>query len=309
MKRQRLMFILASLLVCSAAVAFIPIGCRRKKESTRASVYTQWPFDAAEARRRQQETGKALGVPVQETIDLGNGVTLKLALMPAGKFIMGSPKDEDGHAEDEGPPHEVTISKPLYMGACEVTQAQWKAVMASVPWRGETNAEEGEDQPASYVDWADAVSFCGKLSAKIGKTVRLPTEAEWEYACRAGSKTRFSFGDREGDLKDHAWYVKNSDGKTHAVGQKEPNAWGLYDMHGNVWEWCADWYGEVTYVPGASAVDPKGPESGEYRVLRGGSWCNYPAFCRSAYRNRGLPGHRDSNHGFRVVVEVGCRAG
>ena len=145
------------------------------------------------------------------------------------------------------------------------------------------------------------MEFCKKLSKKTGKTVRLPTEAEWEYACRAGSKTAYCFGDSANELKDYAWYYGNSGRKTHPVGQKKPNAWGLYDMYGSVYEWCADWHG--SYNNGVQ-VDPTGPANGRSRVLRGGSWVDNPRYCRSANRIRSRPAFRNRNLGFRVVVVV-----
>ena len=147
------------------------------------------------------------------------------------------------------------------------------------------------------VSWYDAVEFCRRLSDKTGKTVRLPTEAEWEYACRAGSKTRFPFGDSESALGDYAWCGSNSGGKTNPVGQKKPNAWGLYDMHGNVWDWCADWYGDY---PKGAATDPQGPAAGRDRFLRGGSWNNVAGSCRAASRRKFGPGSR-------FYIDIGFR--
>jgi formylglycine-generating enzyme required for sulfatase activity len=176
---------------------------------------------------------------------------------------------------------------------------------------------KGPQNPVEMVSWNDAVEFCKKLSEKTGKKVRLPTEAEWEYACRAGTTTRFNFGDRDEDLHKYGNYCDKSntsgfswqdkqhdDGydKTAPVGSLKPNAFGLYDMHGNVWEWCADWN---DLYANAKNVDPAGPASGTSRVLRGGSWVNAPQFCRSAIRIRSSPGSRRGNVGFRVVVAAG----
>ena len=234
--------------------------------------------------------------PASLTLDLGKGVTMKLVLIRPGRFMMGSPDSELGRGDKEGPQHEVVIAKPFYLGVTEVTQAQYEAVMGTNPsqFKGPTN-------PVESVSWNDAVEFCRKLSEKTRKTFRLPTEAEREYACRAGSKTRFSFGDSESVLGEYAWYASNSGGKTHPVGQKKPNPWGLYDMHGNVAEWCADWYADY---PKAAVTDHQGPASGTYRVLRGGSWYPTPDGCRSAFRNHGTPGIRYNVFGFRVVVSV-----
>jgi formylglycine-generating enzyme required for sulfatase activity len=236
-------------------------------------------------------------LPKALTLDLGKGVTMKLILIPAGKFMMGSPDNEKGRDPREGPQREVTITKPFCMGATEVTQAQYEAVAGKNP-----SSLKGPHRPADQAQWDNAVEFCKKLSDKSGKKVRLPTEAEWEYTCRAGTKTRFSFGDDDTDLHDYAWYAANSESKTHPVGQKKPNAWGLYDMLGNVWEWCSDYHGEPYAI--AKNVDPKGPGSGSHHVLRGGSWIDGSQYCRSAYRHGHVPGFPYSSYGFRVVVEL-----
>jgi len=231
------------------------------------------------------------------TLDLGKGVTMKLVRIRPGKFMMGSPDSEVGREGSEGPQHEVTISKPFYLSVTEVTQAQYEAVMGRNPghYKGPVN-------PIECVSWKDASDLCLRLSEKTHKTVRLPTEAEWEYACRAGSKTAFSFGNSDNALAECAWSKDNSPGTTHPVGQKKPNAWGLYDMHGNVWEWCADWYGEY---PKGSVTDPAGPGSGPVRVLRGGSWQEGPLGCRSSRRVRvNSPVYVDGGVGFRVALDL-----
>jgi formylglycine-generating enzyme required for sulfatase activity len=240
--------------------------------------------------------GPAAGAMPEKTInlDLGGGVTLPLTLVPAGKFVMGSPDSEKGRDKNEGPQHEVTISRPFYMSVTEVTQAQYEAVMGKNPSRF-----KGPTNPVDSVSWDDAVLFCVKLSEKTGKAFRLPTEAEWEYACRAGSTTRFSFGDSDSVFGDYAWFGSNSGGKTNPVGRKKPNAWGLYDMHGNVYEWCADWYG--SYSSGAS-TDPQGAGSGGNRVVRGGAWdYNDAGGFRCAYRINDDPTHRGGRRGFRCA--------
>jgi formylglycine-generating enzyme required for sulfatase activity len=193
------------------------------------------------------------------------------------------------------------------MQTTEVTQGQWKAVMGTEPWKGEDRVKEGPDYPAVYVSWDDAVAYCKKLSEKESKTYRLPTEAEWEYACRAGAKTTWSFGDDENKLGDYAWYFENAWGiderYAHQVELKKPNAFGLYDMHGNVWEWCHDYYGE-DYYKESPEKDPTGPTSGSQRIFRGGSWFNYSLFSRSASRDRNLAGYRSVDVGFRLVREL-----
>ena len=224
-----------------------------------------------------------------------NSIGMQLKLIPAGTFSMGSANGDS----DEGPVHEVTITKPYYLGVYEVTNAQWQAVMGDVPseWKD-------ADRPVESVSWDKAAAFCEALSAlpaerQAGRVYRLPTEAEWEYACRAGTTTAYSFGDEESLLGDFAWFDDNSGRQTHPVGQKRPNGWGLYDMHGNVWEWCSDWYGD--YAAGA-VRDPVGPASGSDRVLRGGSWYDSASLCRSAFRIRFYPSYRFSNLGFRLAL-------
>jgi sulfatase modifying factor 1 len=194
------------------------------------------------------------------------------------------------------------------MQTTEVTQGQWKAVMGTEPWKGEDYVKEGPDYPASYVSWDDAVAYCKKLSEKESKTYRLPTEAEWEYACRAGTKTAWSFGNDEKVIGDYAWYDKNaaeivSEQYAHQVGLKKPNGFGLYDMHGNVYEWCHDYY-EEDYYKQSPAKDPTGPTSGSSRVLRGGSWSDNSRYPRSANRDRTDAGSRYASYGFRLVREL-----
>ncbi|MBI5724250.1 MAG: formylglycine-generating enzyme family protein [Planctomycetes bacterium] len=249
---------------------------------------------------------KAFHGPQDElALDLGNNVTMKLILIPPGRFTMGNPENEpirdneDARNNDKGPRREVTISKPFYMGIYEVTQAQYEAVM------GEKNPNhyfENPAKPENCVTWNEAVKFCEKLSQKTGKAVRLPTEAEWEYACRAGSNTRFCYGDGYEELGDYAWYRKNSEAELHPVGRKKANAWGLHDMHGNVREWCADWYA-ISYAD-EKTENPQGPDDGAERVVRGGSWGGNEIVCRSATRHKMQPQVRNSVIGFRVVVDL-----
>jgi formylglycine-generating enzyme required for sulfatase activity len=218
--------------------------------------------------------------------------------------MMGSPPDENGRFSAETQ-HQVTLTKPFFMGRTVVTQKQWREVMGTEPWRGKDYVREGDKYPETYVSWEDAVEFCKKLSDMESKTYRLPTEAEWEYACRAGSKTAFSFGNDEKQLGLYAWFDGNTNdiGKSyvHEVARKRPNAFGLYDMHGNVWEWCSDWYGDYPSTP---LTDPRGPDSGSSRVLRGGSWFFVPNFVRCAYRHNSAPEYRFNYYGFRIVLET-----
>jgi formylglycine-generating enzyme required for sulfatase activity len=190
------------------------------------------------------------------------------------------------------------------MGRTEVTQGQWRGVMGTEPWKGESYVQEGEQNAASSISWDDATEFCRRLSQREGRTYRLPTEAEWEYACRAGTMTRFHFGDDESRLGEYAWFDGNADSigedYAHRVGQKKPNPFGLYDMHGNVYEWCGDWFGPYASDP---LRDPRGPSSGSSRVLRGGSWYYDPSFVRCAFRYNLGPDYRRYFNGFRVVLE------
>ena len=220
---------------------------------------------------------------------------MEFVLIEAGTFEMGSPATELGRDDGETL-HTVTINQPFYLGKYEVTQEQWQAVMGNNP-SGFSNC--GRTCPVERVSWEDVQEFIAALNRQEGVTVyRLPTEAEWEYAARAGTQTVYHFGNAANRLGQYGWYEDNSGGRTHPVGQKRPNAWGLFDMHGNVWEWVHDWYG--TYPRGA-VTDPRGPSSGVRRALRGGSY-HYPArACRAATRGSRLPGIRTHNIGFRLA--------
>jgi formylglycine-generating enzyme required for sulfatase activity len=226
-----------------------------------------------------------------------NSIGMKLTLIPAGEFMMGSP-NSDSDADSQEKPHRVRITKPFYLGTTEVTQGQYKEVSGENPSHFR---KLGPTLPVELVSWEDAQAFCRKLSELTQQRYRLPTEAEWEYACRAGSAQEYCSGDDESGFGDYAWYTENSGGMTHWGGQKKPNAWGLYDMHGNVWEWCADWYDSGYYAK--SPLDaPAGPPEGTYRVFRGGSWYSPAKFCRSADRGRNFPLMRFVYLGFRVAL-------
>ena len=236
--------------------------------------------------------------PTPFTENLPNGVTLEMVGLPAGQFLMGSPDSDPDASDFEKPQHQVQVNS-FAIGKYPITQAQYEAVMGINPSLFQNNPQN----PVESVSWDDAQAFCQKLSQITGKTYRLPTEAEWEYACRAGTTTRFYFGDDANQLGDYAWYEGNSGGTTHPVGQKKPNAWGLYDMHGNVWEWCEDnWHDSYKSAPSdGSAWLIK---DNDYQILRGGSWYGLPNLCRSAYRNfnyRRLYLYFNFDYGFRVV--------
>ena len=191
--------------------------------------------------------------------------------------------------KNEKPAHAVTLTKPFYIGKFVVTQEQWQQVAGANP-----SHFKGKDNPVERVSWNDAQDFCKKLTAQTKQPVRLPTEAEWEFACRAGTRTTYYSGETEADFARVAWYYMNSKNTTHPVGQKEPNAFGLNDMYGNVWQCCQDWYGE-DYYGKSNAENPQGPPQGDNRVVRGGSWDGFPVFCRSAFRDGHGPNDRPNN--------------
>jgi sulfatase modifying factor 1 len=233
-----------------------------------------------------------------------NSIGMKFDWIKPGSFMMGSPANEAGRDKGEIQ-HKVTLTKGFYMGVYTVTQEEWQSVMGNNPsdFKGEKNL------PVEMVSWDDCQEFIKKLREKDKKPYRLPTEAEWEYACRAGTKTPFSFGETistdQANYKGNVAYGNGKKGvyreKTTPVGSFPANAWGLYDTHGNLFQWCQDWLGDY---PQKDVVDPQGPDEGQYRVLRGGSWNFYPQNCRSALRFYHLPGHRNGSVGFRVCFSV-----
>lgn len=222
---------------------------------------------------------------------------MEFVWVPSGRFRMGSLPTETGRKDDE-PPRIVTLTSGFWLGRYEVTQSRWKDIMGENPsyFGNQTTC------PVDSVTKEECLRFIGRLNELSPHRFRLPTEAEWEYACRAGSMTAYGFGDDDSALGAHGWYAGNSHDRTHPVGEKEPNAWGFFDMHGNVAEWCADCYG--TYGPGR-VVDPIGPEDGELYLLRGGDWSSDAAECRCARRTVAMKGYRDyaSRVGLRLVKE------
>ncbi|MFW6106587.1 MAG: SUMF1/EgtB/PvdO family nonheme iron enzyme [bacterium] len=274
--------------------------CGKRKEP-KWKVYSEWPFSAGEARDRQEETADLLDVPVEKTADLGGGIEMELVLIPRGEFMMGSKNGED----NETPVHKVRITKPFYMSRYPVTQDQWEQITGENP-----SDFEGSGRPVDNVSWEDCQKFVKKLNAKANDlTFDLPTEAEWEYACRAGTDTPFHFGETistdQANYDGNCTYGDGTEGQyreeTTPVGSFSPNAWGLYDMHGNVWEWCADWYDALFYKK-SPKDDPQGAAKGDSRVLRGGSWYGEPRNCRSAPRGGSNPTTRYNNGGCRVVL-------
>jgi formylglycine-generating enzyme required for sulfatase activity len=271
--------------------------------------------DEAEGRRSDEELRVEVLDPVEDSKKepknappepppkFTNSLGMEFVWIPPGTFLMGSPEDEPERNDDEKQ-HEVTLTQGFYLQTTPVTQGQYEAVMGKNPSQFKKVGSEG---PVEKVSWNDTQDFIRKLSENDPSVwYRLPTEAEWEYACRAGTKTAFYSGPItkptgfDPNLDKVGWFGKNSGGTTHPVGKKEPNAWGLYDMHGNVWEWCQDWFGDYPDVP---VTDPTGPESGAYRVYRGGAWISLARHCRAASRNGNTPFNRDDSLGFRLLAE------
>jgi formylglycine-generating enzyme required for sulfatase activity len=219
---------------------------------------------------------------------------IALVRIPPGEFMMGSPVDEDGHGRNEAPQRRVRISQGFYLGAYEITQAQYDEVMGNSPRDGESHM-----LPVSQITYEDALEFCRRLSIAARLEVRLPTEAQWEYACRAGTETRYYSGDTEADLARVGWYSKNSDGRAHPIGQKKPNAWGLYDMHGNVWEYCADFIDDYALMPDTDPVGRIMPRNG---AMRGGGWMHDSEECRAATRL--ISDDMFGGAGFRIALNI-----
>ena len=253
------------------------------------------------AKKKAEETPKVGDRAVVKV----KGVDYAFHWCPAGKFMMGSPTSELGRYDDEKQ-HQVTLTKGFWMLETQVTQEMWESVTGSNP----SNFKDSKKLPVETVSWEDCQDYIRKLNAlgvaPAGYKFSLPTEAQWEYACRAGTTTALNSGknltsstDACPNLNEVGWYYKNSDSKTHEVGLKKPNAWGLYDMHGNVYEWCFDWYASY---PDGSVTDPTGPDSGSYRVLRGGSWSGSAGYCRSAFRHSSDPSSRSSIYGARLAL-------
>jgi formylglycine-generating enzyme required for sulfatase activity len=271
---------------------------------------------------------------------LANSIGMKLVLIPAGQFLMGGSEpigaalghfglgeEHKSRFLSEYPQHRVRITRPFYLGACPVTRGQFRKFVEATGYRtdaekdgkggwrrqGENYQQKPEytwrnvgfpqtdEHPVADVSWNDAKSFCLWLSSKEGKTYRLPSEAQWEYACRAGNTTRYAFGDDESALGQYAWYEGNSGDTTHPVGEKRPNAFGLYDMHGNVCQWCADWY-DANYYEKPATDDPEGPPAGTDRTYRGGARLDDASSCRAACRGRCPPENRSDSLGFRVCL-------
>ena len=227
-----------------------------------------------------------------------NSIGMELVLLPAGSFTMGGDWDAEQADENELPKHGVTFDKPFYVGRFAVTQNQWQAVMGSNP-----SEFKGDNHPVETVSHEDAGKFLGRLNTlEKTRAYRLPSEAEWEYAARAGSQSTYCFGPETARLAEYAWFQNNSGAAPHPVGQLAPNDWGLYDMHGNVHEWCADWYARDYYAHSPAKNTP-GPRKGVARVLRGGDWGSEAWYCRCAIRSLSSPQRRSPRVGLRIVKE------
>ena len=281
-----------SLMLCLVVLPFV-ISCTGSSETNKAGI-------SSESQSTSQDISPDNGMGT-----ITNSIGMKLVLVPKGTFMMGSPESEERRRKDETQ-HQVTISKDYYLCVTEVTQGQYEKVIGTNPssFQGDTIKGRSFNHPVERVSWEDAVEFCKKLSdlpeeKKAGRVYRLPTEAEWEYACRSGSKSAYSFGESSKSLGNYAWFGENSKGQTYPAGEKKANAWSLYDMDGNVWEWCSDWYGDY---PNGAVSDPVGPRGGSSRVARGGSWGNGAADCRSANRDGNVPSFRDFSLGFRLSL-------
>ena len=263
-----------------------------REEERRSEELEKKRREAEEREKRERERAKSGRT---KTITLPGGATMEMIYCAPGSFMMGSPKDEGGRSDGEIR-HQVTLTKGFWLGKHPVTQAQWRSVMGANP-----SHLAGENNPVDSVSWNDCDKFIEKINSAKGLDARFPTEAEWEYACRAGTEGAYS---GTGDLDDMGWYFMNSDNETHPVGEKEPNAWGFHDMHGNVYEWCGDWYGRY---PHGVVTDPKGPSSGYLRVLRGGCCFRGAGYCRSANRSSSnfIRDYSISGCGFRLCCSAG----
>jgi len=251
-------------------------------------------------------TGNSSSEKAKEMIfNLPGGAKIEMVWINPGTFTMGSPDNESGREINEVPLHRVSIMRGFWLGKYELTQSQWESVMNTSPWEGQVFVKKAPNHPAVYISWNDIQAFISKINdAEKAAIYRLPTEAEWEYSCRAGTENPHSFNYEKHKLEDHAWYGKNTydlgNMYAHAVGQKLPNPWGLYDMHGNVWEWVQDYYGPYS---DEVQTDPKGPDFGSNRIFRGGSFYYLANFTRSAYRGYNSPKHKLFNLGARLLRE------
>ncbi|HAL45927.1 MAG: hypothetical protein A2Y12_13280 [Planctomycetes bacterium GWF2_42_9] len=280
-------------LVIVLCICALVTGVEKAKEVSKATI-------------QQKDAAGKLGLPLEKKIDISPECNMVVVFIPAGEFEMGSPMEEFKRDDDEAQ-HRIKLTKPFYIGKFEVTQLQYREIMSENP-----SKFGGDNQPVENVSWYEAARFLKKLSDKTGLKFRFPTEAEWEYACRAGTTTAFNTGTTiDSDFANYEATTPYADGitgkdleRTTKVGSYVPNAFGLYDMHGNVWEWCSDFY-DKNYYKVTPTVDPQGPQMDEGdKVLRGGAWNERPAKCRSADRNNRGPKTNQPIIGFRVVLDI-----
>jgi formylglycine-generating enzyme required for sulfatase activity len=292
-KDKKLQFVLESIADRKAAEQAAAEQAQRKaeEEAEEAKRYAEYQASEDERRKAAEQMNNLL-------LELEKNSGIALVMVEGGSFEMGCGSDQINCGEDEKPVHKVTIS-PFYMGKFEVTQAQWQAIMGSNP----SNFSDCAQCPVEQINWYDVQDFLKKLNAKTGKDYRLPTEAEWEFAARGGRKSKGGIYSGGSTIDGIGWHKGNSAGRTHPVGQKQPNELGLYDMSGNVWEWCADFYANDFYAVSPER-DPVGAPNGEYCVERGGSWYYDPEYSRVTVRNGDLPSFRFRSLGFRVVLPV-----
>lgn len=272
----------------ASAPSNLQITLMKEAMSTQQSTFSQATVVQQPVAQTPVTNSDNISIPVK------NGVSLDMVRVEAGTFTMAATAEMKDPYGDEKPTHQVTLTNDYYIGKYEVTQALWKAVMGKNP-----SNFKGDNLPVETVTWNDCQKFISKLNRITGKKFRLPTEAEWEYAARGGNKSRGYQYSGSNNLSDVAWYEDNSDSKTHAVGSKQANELGIYDMSGNVWEWCQDRYGRYSK---SSQTNPTGATSGSFRVRRGGSWNFTARICRSSYRYESLPSLRNSDLGFRLVL-------
>lgn len=318
MKSKRLLLIAGTILLATMiTISFVIVSKRKTADQPPPA-----NVEKTEEQTPPASLEKTLDQPfLKSYTESVNGIGIEMVGIKGGAFTMGSPDSEVGHNKNEGPQHQVTLS-PFYIGKYEVTQAQWRVIATKLPkekmeLKPDPSYFKGYNLPVEQVSWEQAVEFCERISKETGKTYRLPTEAEWEYACRAGTT-----GSYAGNLDEMGWYGNNSGRRridadlisrtaadfykrirdngchTHAVGQKKANGFGLYDMHGNVYEWCADWFGDYSGNP---SVNPTGLNSGSDRVRRGGGWGFFAAYLRSASRTSLRPYVNIDFQGFRLV--------
>ncbi len=302
----------------SSLIAFIAVSCSSCSSEPLGPILVA-PFEQADVVAVQKAWSESLGTPAELT----NSIGMRFALIPPGEFVMGSPESEDGRDIEEHQ-HEVRITKPFYLGVYEVTQTDYQRVMKETPGYFTPTGRYSDIVanldtsrfPVELVTWHDAVSFCLALSSlpqeeAAGRVYDLPTEAQWEYACRAGTTTPFHFGNQsngiEANVEGDDPYGTADEGpyldRPISVGSYPPNGFGLHDMHGNVQEWCRDWYG-WQYYESSPSMDPEGGNKSRYRVVRGGGWADEPSSCRSALRFELAPDRHTINTGFRVIILV-----